>query len=110
MTTLLPSIFEVFWTQAFVALPSMRMVQVPHAPSEQPFFTEVSSSSSRKKVMSFSSLSVDTDLPFTVKVNMSGPPFVRTYASVASSLTPKIHKGKERTSVKIAKNLKNFLV
>ena len=71
MITRLPSILEVFWTQALVALPSIRIMQVPHAPSEHPFLTEVSPSSSRRKVSRRSSRSVETVFPLTMKVYMA---------------------------------------
>ena len=59
--------------QALVALPSMRTVQVPQAPSLQPSFTEVRRSSSRRKRMSFRFSSTVTLWPLTVKVDMTLP-------------------------------------
>ena len=70
MTIDLPAHLEVLSTQALVALPSTRIMQVPQAPSEQPFFTEVSPSVSRRKVRSFSSFSETTCLPLTVIVTI----------------------------------------
>ena len=49
--------------RALVALPSIRIMQGPHAPSEHPFLTEVSPSSSRRKVSRRSSRSVETVFP-----------------------------------------------
>ncbi len=53
VTIFLPTNFCVLNTQAFVALPSIITIQVPHAPSAHPFFTEVMFISSLKNSNSF---------------------------------------------------------
>ena len=66
--TCLPSSASVLGTQARQVSPSMSTVQAPQAPSEQPSFTEVSWSSSRKNRSRVWFFLAVTACPFTKNV------------------------------------------